>query len=196
MYHNEIIKSLEVRLQAGPYSVRKRNNSYTNLSKGQFLATRADQVLPTFHNRLKIFSTKQRIKFGCSGMDILGVSTRRLRIFVAYESNMDRATNWVDDPTKIRYICVGSDSFGYSNKHKKMFPDFPRFLIRKSDFPGNFPIWKFYQEIANPPRKSNNFCDFTSWEPINHGFEFATFYTFFLEILVSACVWWSSILPP
>ena len=35
---------------AGPCSVRKRNNSYTNLSKCQFLATRADQVLPTFHN--------------------------------------------------------------------------------------------------------------------------------------------------
>ena len=38
------------RLKAGPYSDRKRNNSYSNLSKVQFLAAWACQVLPTFLN--------------------------------------------------------------------------------------------------------------------------------------------------
>ena len=53
------------------------------------------QSFRPFLIRLKIVKTKRCKTFGCSRMHILGVSTRRLRIFVAYESSMDRALVFV-----------------------------------------------------------------------------------------------------
>ena len=49
------------------------------------------QSFQPFLIRLKIIKTKRCKKFGCSRIHILGVSTRRLRFFFAYESSMDRA---------------------------------------------------------------------------------------------------------